>query len=246
MAGSSPVTTPSAFWKRRRPEVAGARHACGPARIFAAGVTGAPALAAGAPSPGAQPADTILTNGKILTLDEQSSIVQALAIRENRIIAAGASADIAKHADAKTRVIDLGGRTVIPGLIDSHIHAIRAGLKFSTEVSWIGATSVAEAMERIRLAAIYARPGTWLVVGGGWTPAQFAERRRPTLTELVAAAPDHPVYVQLFYRAIALTPAGLAALGIASEADLPASATFEHGDDEGWITGDSAAITGLY
>src|SRR3954451_15260584 len=246
MAGSSPVTTPSGFWKRRRPEVAGARHTCGPARIFAAAVTVATALCAGAPSTGAQPADTILTNGKILTLDEQSSIVQALAIRENRIIAAGASGDVARHADGRTRVIDLNGRTVIPGLIDSHIHAIRAGLKFSTEVSWIGATSIAEAMERIRAAAIDGGPGTWIVVGGGWTPSQFAERRRPTREELEAAAPHHPVYVQLFYRAVLLTPAALNALGIATDADLPPGAKFEHGEDEGWISGDSAAVTGLY
>jgi predicted amidohydrolase YtcJ len=116
---------------------------------------------------------------KVVTLDAQSSLAQALAIRDDKIIATGASAEIVKLANAKTRVIDLDGRTVIPGLIDSHIHAIRAGLKFSTEVSWIGATSIAEAMERIRVAAIYARPGTWIVVGGGWTPTQFAERRRP-------------------------------------------------------------------
>jgi len=194
----------------------------------------------------AQPADTILINGKIVTLDEQSSIVQGLAIRDDKIIATGASADIAKHADAKTRVIDLNGRTVIPGLIDSHIHAIRAGLRFATEVSWIGATSISEAMERIRLAAIYARPGTWIVVAGGWTPAQFAERRRPTQAELTAAAPDHPVYVQLFYRAVLLTPRGLEAFGIAGDAGLPPTGKLQHGEDAGWIGGDSAAITGLY
>jgi hypothetical protein len=113
-------------------------------------------------------------------------------------------------------------------------------------VSWIGAASIAEAMERIRAAAIYARPGTWIVVAGGWTPAQFAERRRPTQVELVAAAPDHPVYVQLFYRAVLLTPAGLKTFGIESDTDLPATSKFEHGEDEGWISGDSAAITGLY
>src|SRR6185369_9371589 len=132
------------------------------------------------------------------------------------------------------------------GLIDSHIHAIRAGLRFTTEVSWIGATSIAEAMERIRAAAIYARPGTWIVVAGGWTPAQFAERRRPTQAELVAAAPEHPVYVQLFYRAVLLTPAGLRALGIVGGVDLPATSKLEQGDGEGWISGDSAAITSLY
>lgn len=204
------------------------------------------ALLASALAASAQPADTILLNGKVLTLDEHSSVVQALAIRDDRIVATGTSADIARLGGAKTRVIDLDGRTVIPGLIDSHIHAIRAGLKFSTEVSWIGATTIAEAMERIRVATIYAKPNTWIVVGGGWTPAQFAERRRPTQAELIAAAPDHRVYVQLFYRAILMTPKALKSLNIGSEADLPASAKFEDGDDEGWITGESAAITGLY
>src|SRR5437763_16719890 len=100
------------------------------------------ALSSAATSSTAQPADTILINGKIVTLDEQSSLVQALAIRGDKIIATGASADITKQAGAKTRVIDLNGRAVIPGLIDSHIHAIRGGLRFTTEVSWIGATSI--------------------------------------------------------------------------------------------------------
>src|SRR2546423_9541475 len=154
----------------------------------------------------AQPADTLLVNGKILTLDAQSSVLHALAIRADKIIATGASADIMRYASVTTRVIDLNGRTVIPGLIDSHIHAIRAGLKFSTEVSWIGATSIIEAMERIRVAAIYARPGTWIVVAGGWAPAQFLERRRAAQAELVAAAPRPPGHVQLFYPAILLTP----------------------------------------
>jgi predicted amidohydrolase YtcJ len=197
----------------------------------------------------AQPADTILINGKILTLDDRFSVAQALAIRGDSIIATGASDDIVRQAGAGTRVIDLGGRTVIPGLIDSHIHAIRAGLKFSTEVSWIGATSIAEAMERIRVAAIYARPGTWIVVGGGWTPNQFAEGRRPTQAELAVAAPDHPVYVQLFYRAVLLTPLALQAFGIQGESDLPPGAKFDQTYDaqaSGWISGDTAAITGLY
>src|SRR5436853_6987460 len=118
----------------------------------------------------AQPADTILMNGKIVTLDEQSSLAEALAIRDDKIIAVSASADIANYADAKTRVIDLGGRTVIPGLIDSHIHAIRGGLRFTTEVRCMGATSITQAIERMPRAAAYALAGTWLVVGGGETP----------------------------------------------------------------------------
>jgi predicted amidohydrolase YtcJ len=197
----------------------------------------------------AEDADTILLNGKILTLDQGFSIAEALAIRAERIVAVGASKYVLQQRGDRTRIIDLGGRTVIPGLIDSHIHAIRAGFKFSAEVSWIGTTSIDEAMERIRFAAKYAKPGSWIVVGGGWTPNQFVEQRRPTQTELVAAAPDHPVYVQLFYRAVLLTPAGLKALGIEDDADLPASMKFDRGADgrpNGWISGDSPAITGLY
>jgi hypothetical protein len=204
------------------------------------------AIVVGFPVSGAAQPDTIMLKGNIVTLDDRSSVVQALALQGDRIVASGTSDEIGKLAGPNTRVINLGGRTIIPGLIDSHIHAIRAGLRFSSEVSWIGATSIAEAMERIRVAAIYARPGSWIVVAGGWTPAQFAERRRPTQAELVAAAPEHPVYVQLFYRAVLLTPGGLKSLGIASEADLPGNGKLEHGEDEGWISAESATITALY
>lgn len=204
------------------------------------------AFAIALPASAAAQPDTILLNGHIVTLDDRSSIVQALALHGDRIVASGTSDAIGKLSGPNTRMVDLGGRTVIPGLIDSHIHAIRAGLRFSTEVSWIGATSIAEALERIRLAAIYARPGSWIVIGGGWTPAQFAEGRRPTQGELVAVAQGHPVYVQLFYRAVLLTPAGLEALGIASEADLPGNGKLEHGEDEGWISAESATITALF
>src|ERR1700676_5658882 len=93
-----------------------------------------------------QNADTILLNGKILTVDNQFSTREALAIREGKIMAVGSNVEVRKIAGPRTRVIDLQGRTVIPGLIDSHMHAIRAGQTFTTEVNWVGATSIAEAM----------------------------------------------------------------------------------------------------
>ena len=96
-------------------------------------------------------------------------------------------------------MIDLGGRTVIPGLIDSHLHAIRAAVSFSTEVNWIGARSLPEALKRIREAAASKPMGTWLIVAGGWTADQFKEGRRPTQAELIETAPNNPVYVQLGY-----------------------------------------------
>jgi predicted amidohydrolase YtcJ len=168
-----------------------------------------------------QNADTILVNGKILTVDSQFSIREAIAVRDGKITAVGSNADVRKQAGPRTRVIDLQGRMVIPGLIDSHIHAIRAGQTFTTEVNWVGATSIAEAMNRIHEASLAKKPGSWLIVAGGWQPQQFKEKRRPTQADLVAAAPNNPVYVQHDYDWEVMTPAGFAAMGINGEADLP-------------------------
>ena len=197
----------------------------------------------------AQTADLILVHGKILTLDERSSVRDAMAVSEGRIAALGGSMDIMKLAGRKTRVVDLRGRTVIPGLIDSHIHAIRAALSYSVEVNWIGASSLAEALGRIREAARGAKPGDWLIVAGGWTPEQFQEKRRPTQTELAAAAGEHPAYVQLFYGWALMTPAAFKALNIATDADVPPRGKLDedaNGNRTGGISGDTATITALF
>jgi len=197
----------------------------------------------------AQTADLILLHGRILTLDERSSIREAMAVSEGRIAAFGSSMDIMKLAGRKTRVVDLRGRTVIPGLIDSHIHAIRAALSYSVEVNWIGASSLAGALGRVREAARRAKPGDWLIVAGGWTPEQFEEKRRPTQAELADAAGEHPAYVQLFYGWALLTPAGLKALNIATDADVPPRGKLEedaNGNKTGGISGDTATITALF
>ena len=205
-------------------------------------------LALAAPS-GAQTADFILLHGRILTLDERSSVREAMAVSEGRISALGRSMDIMKLAGRKTRVVDLRGRTVVPGLIDSHIHAIRAALSYSVEVNWIGTSSLEEALGRIREAARRAKPGDWLIVAGGWTPEQFQEKRRPTQAELAAAAGEHPAYVQLFYGWALLTPAGFRALNIATDADVPPRGKLDldaSGNSTGGISGDTATITALF
>jgi predicted amidohydrolase YtcJ len=197
----------------------------------------------------AQTTDTVLINGKILTVDSQSSVREAIAVRGGRILAVGSTADIRKLAGPSTRSIDLQGRTVIPGLIDSHLHAIRAALSFSTEVNWIGARSLPEALSRIRDAAKTMQPESWLIVAGGWNVDQFQERRRPSQAELIAAAPDNPVYVQLGYGWAILTPAGFRALNISSDADLPAGGKLEKdadGKPTGGITGGQNAIIALF
>jgi len=198
---------------------------------------------------GAQSADTVLFNGKVVTLDADSPTVEALAVRDGKVAAIGTSAEIRALAGAKTRVIDLDGRTVIPGLIDSHMHAIRAAMFYATEVNWIGTHSIAEAMERIAKAAKANKPGSWLIVAGGWTPQQFKEKRKPTQAELLAVAPEHPVYIQLFYSDALLTPAGLKALNINSDADVPPRGKIERdgsGNPSGWISGDNPTIAGLF
>jgi predicted amidohydrolase YtcJ len=193
-----------------------------------------------ASSPAWAQVDTILINGKILTADDNFTTREAIAIQASTIAAVGRTADIRKLAAPKTRVIDLQGRTVIPGLIDSHLHGIRAGLSFSTEVNWIGAPSLDEGLTRIRQAARTMKPGAWLIVAGGWNVDQFKEKRRPSRTEVEAAAPDNPVYIQLGYGWALMNAAGYKKLEISAETDLPAGARFER-DAEGKTTG---AITG--
>jgi predicted amidohydrolase YtcJ len=195
----------------------------------------------------AQAPDTILLNGEIVRYDNEPA--QALAVSGGRIAAIGDTAGIRALAGPKTHVIDLGGRTVIPGLIDSHIHAIRAGLTYTTEVHWIGVRTLGEALARIRDKAATVPKGSWLVVAGGWTERQFAEDRPPTQAEIVAAAPDHHVYVQLLYSRVLLDPGGYDALGIARDPALAARVNIERdreGKPTGWLIGDARAISDLF
>src|SRR3981189_270653 len=109
----------------------------------------------------AQTADTVLFNGKILTVDKDFSVQQALAIGHGEVLASGTTAAMKKLAGDKAKLIDLGGRTVIPGLTDGHIHGIRAALTFGTEVNWIGVTTLNQPLEKIHQAGKTQKPGSW-------------------------------------------------------------------------------------
>jgi predicted amidohydrolase YtcJ len=197
----------------------------------------------------AQTADTVLVNGKVVTVDGQNTVREAVAIRDGRIAAVGRSADIRKMAGPKTKVIDLQGRTVIPGLIDSHMHGIRAASTFATEVNWIGASSIIEALGRLSDAARTKKPGAWLIVAGGWTPQQFKENRRPTQAEITAAAPNNPTYIQLGYGWAVLSPLALKTLNINSDSDIPQGGKLErdaNGQSTGAISGGQGAIIALF
>jgi predicted amidohydrolase YtcJ len=204
-------------------------------------------VALGIRAASAQTPETIILNGKVVVYD--AAPAEAVAVRNGLIVAIGNSAEIRKLAGPATRVIDVGGRTVIPGLIDSHIHAIRAGLTFDTEVHWIGVRSLADALDRIRTTAQRLPKDAWVVVAGGWTERQFVEDRLPTQAEIAAAAPDHHVYVQLLYSRVLLDPGGYDALGIARDPDLVARVRIERdgtGQPTGWLTGDNRAISQLF
>jgi predicted amidohydrolase YtcJ len=183
------------------------------------------------------PADWVLTNGKIITVDKEFSIKQAVAIKDGRFVVVGANSDVRRWVGRGTRAVDLGGRTVIPGLIDSHIHATVAGLSWDAELHWEFTRSLADGLKQIAAAAKEKPTGSWIVVGGGWVPMQFPERRLPTRAELDAIAPKHPVYVQYLRQAAVLNSAALAVVGISRPTPEPAGGKFERDPKTGDLTG---------
>ncbi len=166
--------------------------------------------------PAQQPApDVILSNGKIITVDERFSIAQAVAIRGDRIVAVGSDAEVAKLASPATRRIDLRGRAVIPGLIDNHMHLTRAGTTWQWEVRWDGVGSRATALEKLRARAKAVAPGEWIYNLGGWAIEQFADDPRPfTREELDKVVPNNPVFLQASYYEAYLNSRALQAMGI--------------------------------
>ena len=166
--------------------------------------------------------DVILTNGKIVTVDERFTIAQGVAISRDRIVAVGTSADITKLAGPGTRRIDLAGKTVIPGLIDNHMHLLRAGTTWQLELRLDGVTSRKRAIEMLRTRAAEVGAGEWVFNIGGWATAQFADDPKPfTREELDTAVPNNPVALQESYYQVFLNSLGLKAFGIQPNAPDP-------------------------
>ncbi len=170
-----------------------------------------------------QPApDLILTNGKIITVDERFSIAQAVAIKDGRILKAGTNQEIGALAGPDTRRIDLRGRSVIPGLIDNHMHLLRGAETWQRELRWDGVYSRERAVEMLRARVKATAAGDWIYNIGGWAPEQFQDDPRPfTREELDQIAPDNPVALQESYFQVFLNSRALAALGIEAGAPDP-------------------------
>jgi predicted amidohydrolase YtcJ len=170
---------------------------------------------------GASGPDLILVNGAIVTMDEHHPRARAIAITDDEITAVGSSRAVARLAGPDTRTIDLRGRTVIPGLVDGHTHAIRGGQTFDQETYWLGVGSLEEALARVTEAASQREPDEWVAVVGSWHPNQFTERRAPTVADLSEASPTNPVYVQYLYDYALVNEAGIDALRLNSSQNPP-------------------------
>lgn len=163
----------------------------------------------------------ILHNGRITTLDKHQPEVEAVAVTDGKVEAIGTDTEVCQLADASTTVIDLHNRRAIPGLNDSHLHVIRAGLFSNLELRWDGVPTIAEGMRRLKEQAQRTPPPQWVRVIGGWNEFQFAEGRMPTFKELNQAAPETPVFLLHLYDSAMLNKAAIHALGLDKNSPNP-------------------------
>ena len=179
--------------------------------------------------------DLVLINGKVLTLDDRSTVTEAVAVRDGTILATGTSASIKLLAGDRTRVLDVHGKTVIPGLIDTHAHFKAAGLA-DYVVNMSRAKTIAEALEAIKVFAAKKKPGEW-IVGGAWhPPSQLAEKRYLTRQEIDSVAPDNPVYLRTVGHFSMANTMALQKVGIDKTTANPSGGSFER-DAAGEMTG---------
>src|SRR5262245_46852728 len=172
-------------------------------------------------------ADLIVRNAKIATLDDAAPEAQALAVRGEQLVAVGSESEVMALRGERTRVVDAGGRRVVPGLNDSHLHAVRGGRFYNLELRWDGVASLARGLQMIREQAKRTPKGEWVRVIGAWSPYQFEERRMPTVAELNAAAPDTPVFVLFLYSQAFVNKAGVEALQLGPQSVPPPGGRYE-------------------
>ena len=174
--------------------------------------------------------ETVFLNGKILTVDDDFSVVQALAVTGNRISAVGGNDEIEALAAGGTRVIDLDGRTAIPGLIDNHNHLIFNAPTWPNGVRLGRVRTRAEALQRIAAKAVELGPGDGpehiVFAIGGWNPVQFTDDQREfARQELDAVAPDNPVYTQISWGTAVLNSKAMELGGITNDMPDPGPET---------------------
>ena len=181
-------------------------------------------------------ADLIITNAKVAVMDNNKTITEAIAIKDGKVLATGSNEELLKLKNRSTKIINANGRTLIPGLNDSHLHLTRGGRFFNTELRWDGVKSLKRALQMLKEQAERTPKGQWVRVIGGWSPFQFEEKRFPTPQEINEATGDVPTYILYLYSRGWLNQAGLDALGIDENTKAPKGSSFEKGSD-GKLTG---------
>lgn len=184
----------------------------------------------------AKEADLVIYNARIYTQDLSKPTVSAVAIKDGKFIATGSDIDVLKYAIKATKKIDAGGRIVIPGLNDNHIHIIRGGRFYNLELRWDGVPTLKRAMEMLKEQAARTPDGQWVRVVGGWNEYQFEEKRLPTLDEINKAVPDKPVFISYLYSKAFINKTGLRALNIVDTTSNPVGGLIEK-DIDGQPTG---------
>jgi predicted amidohydrolase YtcJ len=164
-------------------------------------------------------ADLILHNAKVFT--HTAGFQQAVAIKDGRFMRVGSNEEVLATRGAETKVIDANGRTVIPGLIDTHSHPIREGLNYTSELRWDGVSSLKDALSMLEEQAANTPDGQWVRVVGGWSMHQFAENRLPTLDEINQAVPDKPVFILYLYSFALLNKKALEEVGYDASTRFP-------------------------
>ena len=193
------------------------------------------ASAAYAQQPDSRSPELVLINGKVLTMDGQSSVVEALAVLDGKILATGSNASIKSIITPRTIVLDVAGKTVVPGLIETHAHFKAAGLS-EYVVIMNRAKTVAEALDAIKAFAARKKPGEW-IVGSGWhPPSQLAEKRYLTRQEIDGVAPNNPVYLRTVGHFSMANGLALQMAGVDKSTPDPSGGSFEK-DASGELTG---------
>ncbi len=180
--------------------------------------------------------DIIIYNAKITTLSDHQPDVEAVAIEANKIVAIGKSASILNLKTKKTQIIDAKGSRIIPGLFDSHLHVIRGGRFFNTELRWDGVTSLKKALAMLKEQAQRTPKGQWVRIVGGWNEYQFEEKRLPTLQEVNEASGDVPTFILYLYSKAFLNKAAVQALNLTEDTPGYAGGLMEK-DNAGIPTG---------
>lgn len=179
------------------------------------------------------PADLVLVNGKVLTIDARDTVAEAVAVRGSRIIAVGTSTEISALAGPATRRIDLKGRTVTPGLIDTHAHLTGGATREAYEVNlnYPNARSMDDVVRLVKERVDRARPGEW-ITGSGWDETKLDEKRYIYARDIDAVSPDNPVLlVQTMGHYSVANSAALRAAGITRDTPDPPGGTIDRAPD---------------